>query len=335
MLEVDELAVELGGKRIVDAISFTIPVGRTLSVLGPSGAGKTTLLRALAGLEPLHMGEIRWNGRRIDRIPIHQRGVGLVFQDYVLFPHRNVRQNVAFGLRMQGLSRSDTSQRTTEVLELVGLGGFEERSIDGLSGGEQQRVALARALAPAPDLLLLDEPLGSLDYDLRQRLLAELGELLGRLDVTSIFVTHDQQEAFAVADQVLIIRQGRIAQAGSPVTVWQAPADEWVARFVGFTNVTDTSIEAGVATTGWGPISMGDAPDGEYRLALRPESVTVSPSGLPGRVVSVAFRGGKWVVHARAGDSDITAIAAARPDGEQIRLAIDTAGAVLFDLSKS
>jgi thiamine transport system ATP-binding protein len=209
-LSIEGLVVTYGDLRAVDGVDLAIADGEIVAILGASGSGKTTLLRAVAGLEPTTAGRISIGGVDLAGVPTHRRGVGLMFQDHALFPHRDVAGNVAFGLRMRGDDDSTTAARVAEVLGLVGLAGFEHRAVPSLSGGEQQRVALARALAPAPQVLLLDEPLGSLDRALRDRLVIELRDLLTERRITALFVTHDQAEAFAVADRVATMSEGRL-----------------------------------------------------------------------------------------------------------------------------
>ncbi len=237
MLEIDQLTVRYGSTTALDGIDLSIDEREIVSVLGPSGSGKSTLLRAVAGLAPEATGSVRWNGVDLAKVPPHRREFGLMFQDHALFPHRDVIGNVIFGLRMQRRPRAEAEARARETLALVGLEGFESRRVAELSGGEQQRVALARALAPAPRLLMLDEPLGALDRALRDRLVAELRALFVRLGLTIVFVTHDHDEAFALADRVVVMQTGHVAQTGSPAEVWDHPADPFVARFLGW-NVT-------------------------------------------------------------------------------------------------
>ena len=201
-------------------MSFDVASSEIVCLLGPSGCGKTTLLNIIAGLEQPESGQVLVEGQDIAGTPVHRRGFGLMFQDLALFPHKNVRDNVAFGLRMANLAPQAIDLRVREVLELVGLAGFEQRDVNQLSGGEQQRVALARSLAPRPRLLMLDEPLSSLDRALRERLMNELRDILTRVGQTAIYVTHDQQEAFALADRVVILNAGRVAQIGTPQQVY-------------------------------------------------------------------------------------------------------------------
>jgi thiamine transport system ATP-binding protein len=232
VLALHDITVRYGDTVAVDRVDLTVEKGSTVCVLGPSGCGKSTLLRVVTGLVRPDGGHVTWDGEDITDVPTHRRGFGLMFQDHALFPHRDVAANVGFGLRMQGQPRTAIAARVDDLLDLVGLAGYGPRAVDELSGGEQQRVALARALAPEPRMLLLDEPLGSLDRVLRDRLLDELPSLFERLGTTVLYVTHDQDEARAIADQVAVMRAGRIAQVGTPAEVWQRPADEFVAEFV-------------------------------------------------------------------------------------------------------
>jgi thiamine transport system ATP-binding protein len=233
VLTVDGATVRFGEYAALDGVDLSVHDGEIVAVLGPSGSGKSTLLRAIAGLEPLAAGTIAWDGTHLAGTPPHKRRFGLMFQDYALFPHKDVAGNVGFGLRMQGHAQPDVERRVTEVLALVDLEGFEHRSVTTLSGGEQQRVALARALAPEPRLLMLDEPLGALDRTLRERLTVDLEQLLHRLGMTSIYVTHDHAEARAIGDQLVVMRAGRVEQIGTPDDVVAHPANEFVAEFVG------------------------------------------------------------------------------------------------------
>ena len=262
MLEARDLTLHFGPVAALDGFDLTVPDGHVVSVLGPSGCGKSTLLRVIAGLQSVEAGDVLWDGRSLRDTPPHRRGFGLMFQDYSLFPHKTVAGNVAFGLRMAGMDRPEVSRRVDAALERVGLPGYRDRSIGNLSGGEQQRVALARALAPEPRLLMLDEPLGALDRTLRERLLGELRQLFADLGITAIYVTHDQEEAFALADYVVVMRAGRVEQEGGPEEVWRRPAGEWVARFLGLANIVEARLEDGWAVASWGRFRVSCAAAG-------------------------------------------------------------------------
>lgn len=237
LLEVQDIHLSFDDTPVLRGVSFEMEPGEIVCLLGPSGSGKTTLMRVVAGLEEPAAGRVIFENRRIDAVPVHERGFGLMFQEFALFPHKNVYENVAFGLRMRDWPQSKIEARVHEVLELVGLSGFGARDVTELSGGERQRVALARSLAPQPRLLMLDEPLGALDRLLRDRLMDELRLILKRVGMTTLYVTHDQEEAFAVADRVLIMRAGDIVQRGAPEDVYRCPATRFVARFLGLTNL--------------------------------------------------------------------------------------------------
>jgi len=239
LLHVDGISKGYDGTTVVRDISFSLEEGEILCLLGPSGSGKTTLLRLLAGLEQPDAGQLLFNGKDMATTPPHKRQFGMMFQEYALFPHKNVADNICFGLEMAKWSPDRQQQRTRDMLTLVGLQGKENRRIDELSGGERQRVALARSLAPQPRLLLLDEPLGSLDRVLRDHLAGEIRSILKSQKVTAVFVTHDQAEAFAVADTIAILRRGRMEQFGVPEEVYRRPKTAEVARFLGFRNLID------------------------------------------------------------------------------------------------
>ncbi|MCX5385983.1 ABC transporter ATP-binding protein [Streptomyces sp. NBC_00083] len=302
MLKLDQVTVRFGQRAALDAVDLEVAEHETVCVLGPSGSGKSTLLRVVAGLQHPDAGRVLLGGADQAGVPVHKRGLGLMFQDHQLFPQRDVAGNVAFGLRMRGASRAEQAGRVSELLDLVGLPGAGGRAVGALSGGEQQRVALARALAPSPRLLMLDEPLGQLDRTLRERLVLELRSLFGRLGTTVLAVTHDQGEAFALADRVVVMRDGRIAQTGTPLDVWQRPASEFVARFLGFENVVPATVAGEAADTPWGtvPVPPG-SPQGEVRVLVRPAGVRIvgEREGLPCEVVARTFRGSRVALSLR------------------------------------
>jgi len=267
------------GLPVLRDLSLTIEQGEVLCLLGPSGCGKSTLLRIVAGLEQADRGTLTINGEDLTAIPVHQRNFGLMFQEFALFPHRTVAENVAFGLRMAGEGRKAIAARVQEVLALVELADYGARSIFDLSGGERQRVALARSLAPRPRLLMLDEPLGSLDRTLRDELVTELRSILKEVAATALYVTHDQQEAFAVADRLVLMRAGRIEQVGTPHQVYQSPASAFVARFLGLTNllpaetVADQPTHLRTALGCWHLPSLAEDTTGASLLLIRPDAV--------------------------------------------------------------
>jgi ABC-type Fe3+/spermidine/putrescine transport system ATPase subunit len=307
MLEIDRVCKAFGNVLALRDVSFSVAQGEIVCLLGPSGCGKTTLLRVVAGLDYADCGQVSLDGQDLSNTPVHQRGLGFMFQEYALFPHKDVYGNVAFGLRMARLSRSEIDRRVREALELVGLSGFERRSVHELSGGEQQRVALARSLAPRPRLLMLDEPLGSLDRALRERLMNELREILKSVGLTALYVTHDQSEAFALADRVVIMHQGCIEQIGPPEAVYQEPASPFVARFLGMNNLLWGQVldaETGRVKTNLGEFeTRSEIPDSaqsqqmQVKVLLRPDAAELVNGKapkinlLPGRVVERSFRG--------------------------------------------
>jgi thiamine transport system ATP-binding protein len=304
-LEVHSLTKSFGPTRAVDSVSFALEESEIFALLGPSGCGKSTLLALIAGLETPETGEVRWQGNSLAQVPAHRRGFGLMFQDYLLFPHQNVAQNVGFGLKMQGQAKTKIATDIQAALRLVGLTGFEHRDVNTLSGGEQQRVALARALAPHPHLLMLDEPLGALDRPLRERLLEELRLILRRLKQTALYVTHDQEEAFALADRVAIMHAGRLVQVGTPAEVYTHPASRFVAEFLGFKNILQGQVQpqgqATVVVTEIGEIEV-DVTAAHPRIGqvaqilLRPDGAIVAEEGdfqIVGRVVEKSFRGSR------------------------------------------
>lgn len=270
----------------VDHVDLDVPTGEVVALLGPSGSGKSSLLRAVAGLEPLSHGRVTWDDADLAGVPTHRRGFGLMFQDGQLFPQRDVAGNVGFGLRMARVPARERAERVRELLALVGLKGFERRPVTTLSGGERQRVALARSLAPRPRLLLLDEPLSALDRALRERLASEVRDALVATGTTALFVTHDHDEAFAVADRVAVMDLGRLLQVDAAARLWQRPADRRVAEFLGYQAFAEPGSAAWRALGGAGV-------SGERTLAVGPGSLEVADDGpLAGVVRQAGFRRG-------------------------------------------
>jgi thiamine transport system ATP-binding protein len=283
MLEIDEVTVRYGSVTAVDGAGLTVPARTVMAIMGPSGSGKSTLLRAVAGLEHLDRGVVRWDGVDVTGVPPHRRRFALMFQDYALFPHRSVAGNVAFGLRMQGWGRDQITTRVDEVLEMVGLAGLGSRPVSALSGGQQQRVALGRTLAPQPRLILLDEPLGALDRVLRDQLLDDMRAIFDRLGTTVLYVTHDRQEAFAVADVIAVMGEGRIVRCDAPERLWTDPGSAFVAGQLGLDNIVPAA-----QLEHWLP----DAPG--HGMAIIPGRALrlTSGTGVPATVIRDRFEGG-------------------------------------------
>lgn len=287
------------GTTAVRGVSLDLAPGEVLALLGPSGCGKSSLLRAVAGLEPVAAGSVSWDGRDLAGVPVHRRGFGLMFQEGQLFPHRDVAGNVAFGLRMAGVKRPAAAGRVAELLDLVGLAGYAQRPVATLSGGERQRVALARALAPEPQLLLLDEPLSALDRGLRDRLAGDLRAALVATGTTALFVTHDHDEAFTVADRVAVMDAGRLLQVAAPEDLWRAPASRRVAEFLGyqaFVRATEGGPAGDGALLAIGPTGLVLATPSPAGVSERARGGSDSSAGWAGTVVRSSFRRGRTEV---------------------------------------
>ncbi len=301
-ISAESVSVSLDGDPVLRAVDFATSPGSQVAVLGPSGCGKTTLLRSLAGLQRIDDGEIRIGDRVVAARSLHappeSRGVGLVFQDWALFPHLTVAANVAYGLPADQRGRFSFGSRrqarfTAQVaalLEMVGIGDLADRMPGSLSGGQQQRVALARALAPRPSVLLLDEPFSSLDTNLRADVRADVAGLLRDLEITAVFVTHDQDEAFVLGDEVAVMRDGRIVQQASPAQLYAHPVDSWLARFVGDADVLPGEGRGDCASTRIGRVPLQDETVGIVDVLIRPEEVVVEP-GDDGEVVAIEYYG--------------------------------------------
>ncbi len=299
-LRVEGLTLSFDGVPVLDGIDLEVAAGEVVVLLGPSGCGKSTLLRAIAGLEHPSEGQVWWGDENLTVVATHQRGIGLMFQDHALFPHRDVAGNVEFGLRVAGMPADQRTHRVRRTLDLVGLPGFGDRRVDTLSGGEAQRVALARSLAAGPRLLMLDEPLGSLDRALRERLTAELGALLRRLGQAVVHVTHDHDEAFALADRIAVMGSGRLVRVGTPAEVWADPRSVHAARCLGHENL--------VGLDGDGGCPLGRLGDGPGTVLIRGDRLIVRPKppagGLVGEVRRTSIRGGRTLL-----DLDVAGVA--------------------------
>jgi spermidine/putrescine ABC transporter ATP-binding subunit len=300
-----------GSTRALDGVSLAVAPGEFFTLLGPSGCGKTTTLRSVAGFVTPDAGEVAIDGRIVTRVPPHLRRVGMVFQHYALFPHRTVAQNVGFGLRMQRMEKPEIARRVAEALALVQLPGHGDRYPAQLSGGEQQRVALARALVTRPAVLLLDEPLGALDKKLRDHMKIELKRLQREVGITTIYVTHDQEEALTMSDRIAVMHRGRVEQIASPRALYEAPATAFVAGFIGNINLlSGRAAGANVVDCGGAKLAAtGEAPAGAaVALALRPERIRLEPTGaldtvMPMTIAHVVYQGEtvRYVLKADAG----------------------------------
>jgi ABC-type Fe3+/spermidine/putrescine transport system ATPase subunit len=346
-LRLEGVTKTFGGVTAVDDISFEIPRGAFATLLGPSGCGKTTTLRMIAGFYDPDKGDIVLSGKRINELPAHRRGTAMVFQDYALFPHMTVRDNVGYGLRVASVAKAERERRVNETLEFVGLGKLGDRWPNQLSGGQQQRVAVGRALVLRPEILLLDEPLSNLDAKLRVQLRWELRALQQRLGMTFVYVTHDQDEALSLSDWIAVMNAGRVEQAGTPWEIYYHPRTSFLADFVGAVNLvpgTVREVRDGRAVVSFGERSMSvPVPAGmtlsagtEVKLCVRPEALGLAPRGasldgaaLPGTVVRKAFLGDlmrywitvdgrEWIVDQRdpgaADDFDGPVTVAVRPE---------------------
>ena len=325
----------------VDAISFTIEAGTLVTLLGPSGCGKTTTLRLIAGLEHTTRGRVEIGGRDVTALSAAERDVSMVFQSYALFPHMNVLENASYGLRASGIARAPAERMAREKLALVGLAGFEARLPSELSGGQQQRVAVARAIVLEPKVLLFDEPLSNLDAKLRRRVRDEIRALQQDLRLTVVYVTHDQEEALAVSDRIIVMSQARIAQDGTPRELYEQPASRFVADFIGNANLIPVTLRHLDAVRGEAmlttlPLAVAHrgVPAGPALLAVRPHAVRLSPTGdgIPGRIAHAAYLGGH-MEFAVALDGIAAELFAIAPEtatplaaGQAVRVTFDPAG---------
>ncbi|WP_127584973.1 ABC transporter ATP-binding protein [Paenibacillus koleovorans] len=305
-IEAKHLTKSFGHFQATKDISFGIEKGKLIGLLGPSGGGKTTVLRLLAGLEQPDSGDILFHGKRVNDLPPQQRGIGFVFQNYALFRHMTVFENIAFGLQVQKRTKEQTKARVNELIELTGLKGFEKRLPHQLSGGQRQRVAFARAIAPEPQLLLLDEPFAAIDAKVRKELRTWLKDMIDRVGITTIFVTHDQEEAVEVADEIMIINAGRLEQQGTPLEIYSHPETPFVAGFIGESN----QVEEPSRLKGFEQPQLTNAKAmirPEFIEVGRPNEVSLATASELGTVRNVYFRGTNWQVEVEAGGSRLFA----------------------------
>jgi len=334
-VRLEDLTRRYGQVLALDGLNLTMAPGELLALLGPSGCGKTTALRLVAGLEEANAGRVVFGGNDVTGLPASKRDVGMVFQAYSLFPHMTAMENVAFGLTLRHRTADERRRRSGEMLELVGLSSFADRYAHQLSGGQQQRVALARALAIEPTVLLLDEPLSALDAKVRARLRDEIRRVQLEVGTTTLFVTHDQEEALAIADRVGVMRSGHLEQLGPPTTIYSRPATPFVAEFVGLTNRLDGVVKGGeVEVRGTRlPLVKPDSADGPAVALGRPEAVSVSADGdmipgpLVGSVISTSFLGAISRITVDLGDISVlaqmaTSDASSLPAGTRARLTL-------------
>ena len=304
-IELKQVYKAFGSTKVLQDFNLSFEKGKFTTLLGASGCGKTTILRLIAGLEDLDQGQILCDGKDISRLPPQQRGVGIVFQSYALFPHLTVGENVAFGLKMKESHSSDIAEKVSQALKMVELEGFEHRRIEQLSGGQQQRVALARALVIAPQILLFDEPLSNLDTNLRRTMREMIRHLQQKLGITVLYVTHDQTEAFAVSDAVVVINQGKVEQIGSPNALYHHPTSRFTANFMGEVSFFPVSVKNGNYVLAENALSIeSDVPplEGNYVLGIRPEGVLLALTGEPAErceVQSAISMGSYWEIQVR------------------------------------
>ena len=304
-IELKQVYKAFGATKVLQDFNLSFEKGKFTTLLGASGCGKTTILRLIAGLEDLDQGQILCDGKDISQLPPQQRGVGIVFQSYALFPHLTVGENVAFGLKMQEPHSSDISEKVSQALKMVELDGFEHRRIEQLSGGQQQRVALARALVIAPQILLFDEPLSNLDTHLRRTMREMIRHLQQKLGITVLYVTHDQTEAFAVSDAVVVINQGNVEQIGSPNALYHHPTSRFTANFMGEVSFFPVSVKNGNYVLAENTLSIKSdvpPPEGNYVLGIRPEGVLLALTGEPAErceVQSAISMGSYWEIQVR------------------------------------
>ena len=334
-----------GDFHALKGVSLDIEPGEFFTLLGPSGCGKTTLLRMIAGFNSIDGGEIRFDERVINNVPAHKRDIGMVFQNYAIFPHMTVAENVAYGLKAKKTPKKEIGPRVQEALELVQIQNLADRKPSNLSGGQQQRVALARAFIIEPGVLLMDEPLSNLDAKLRVQMRTVIKKLQRRLGITTIYVTHDQEEALAISDRIAVMKDGVIKQVGKPSEIYNHPENQFVAGFIGVSNFIECTLdgeagpaEAVVSAHAKLPVTLKKAHHGKATISARPEQLFFSDSGIPGKILFSTFLGdfieyeieieGGQVLQLNEYTKDTTRI---RPDGEAVHIQFDPARVGVYD----
>jgi len=332
-IEFDNVVKRYGNALAVDRLSLSIKRGELVTFLGPSGCGKTTSLRLIAGLELPTEGRLLIAGRDVSRDPASERNVGMVFQSYALFPHISVLENVAYGPTIRGLKKAEAHQKALTILDQVGLGGFHDRLPSELSGGQQQRVAVARAIVQQPDVILFDEPLSNVDAKLRRQVRSEIRELQQAFGLTAVYVTHDQEEALAVSDRIVVMNQGRIAQVGTPQDLYERPASAFISSFIGDANLIDGNVRDGRFRGADLDVALSGK-DGPTTLSVRPERIALVAGGTA-NVESTTYLGSRMEYTVISGDQSLLV---SRPiteppfaAGERVQLHIDTTGVTRLD----
>lgn len=349
-VEFRDIDIAYGAFVAVRNFSLAIAKGSFVTLLGPSGCGKTTILRSIAGLVDISTGQISIGGRRVDDVPIYKRNIGLVFQSYALFPHKNVFDNVAFGLKYRNVAKPEIARKVGQALDMVRLPGSEKKLPSQLSGGQQQRIALARAIVFEPEVLLLDEPLSALDANMREEMRVEIKKIQKATGITAIFVTHDQEEALSMSDQIVVMNAGSMEQIGTPEEVYETPATAFVADFLGKANMLAGTVSAVDGSTATVALAAGQAitltppkplaPGSAVTVVVRPQKLSVGPSAagnrLRGRIVSNSYLGGSAIYEIDIGggttiraNTQINGIVAR--EGEMVDVGFDPAGCVLLD----
>jgi sn-glycerol 3-phosphate transport system ATP-binding protein len=337
-IEIDRVSkTYTGGVTAVHGVSTTIPDGAFAVLVGPSGCGKSTILRMVAGLEPISGGEVRIGGKRVNELDPARRDIAMVFQNYALYPHMSVRENLSYGLRNRGTPRAEIDRRVQAAADILQIGAYLDRRPRALSGGQRQRVAMGRAIVREPAAFLFDEPLSNLDAKLRVQMRAEIRQLQRRLGTTSIYVTHDQQEAMTMADRLIVLNGGRIEQEGAPLDLYRAPATTFVAAFIGSPpmNLMAAQVAGGRVVLEGVAVAEGvRLPDGPVTLGLRPEDLAPAPGPLSLAVGYVEDLGSERLVHGRLGGVDLTArLPADAPLSDRLTLSVPRDRLHLFDLA--